>query len=146
MKKMLSFAAAVIFAAAVTASPVNSPVSKEALNAFERAFKDASNVQWKGKEGLYIASFELNNEKVTAWFTEEGELEAVERSITQDQLPLLVARAVAAINDEAVVTTIKEVNQSGELFYLAKSQTDKHMITYKISADGSVTTFAKKKK
>jgi hypothetical protein len=146
MKKMFILVAAICVATiSAIAAPPFTPVSEKAKAAFTSTFKDAANVQWSNYEGLHQVSFEVNNVPVKAWFTEEGQLEAVLRIVDVNRLSFLVAQAVQTLEKEGSINTIAEVNQFGDLFYLVKLETDKHHITYKVSTSGEVSRLTKKK-
>ena len=147
MKKMFVLLVAVCVAtASVMAAQPASPVSEKAKATFASTFKDAANVQWTSTAGLYLVQFELNNEDIIAWISEEGELEAVQRTVDINRVSFMVAKAIQELGQDVTVNTIAEINQYGELYYLVKAETEKHLVTYKILTNGAVTKLSKKKK
>jgi Putative beta-lactamase-inhibitor-like, PepSY-like len=56
-------------------------------DALKEKYPDASNVSWKDKISVFVASFEMNNEKIEARFTEKGEWRSTEKQIQKDDLP-----------------------------------------------------------
>lgn len=147
MKKMLVLMVAFCVAtASVIAAPSASPVSEKAKATFAGTFKDAANVQWTNSGDLYQVQFELNNEPIMAWISEEGELEAVQRTVDINRVSFMVAQAIQQLGRDVTVNTIAEVNQYGELYYLVKAETEKHLVTYKILTNGAVTKLSRKKK
>lgn len=147
MKKMFILLVAVCVATtSVIAAPSASPVSEKAKAAFASNFKDAANVQWTNSDGLYLVQFDLNNEPIKAWISEEGELEAVQRTVDINRVSFMVAQAIQDLSKDVTVNTIAEVNQYGELYYLVKAETEKHLVTYKILTNGAVTKLSRKKK
>lgn len=56
-------------------------------DALKEKYPDATNVSWKDKISVFVASFETNNEKLEARFTEKGEWRSTEKQIQKDDLP-----------------------------------------------------------
>lgn len=143
MKKMFVLLAAVLF----TASSFAAPVSEKVKSAFSAEFKNATNAKWATTGGLYLVTFQLNNEVLKAWYTEDGAMEAVQRSVSVNQMNLLAARSTESLAAEnAVVTSITEINQGAELYYVVTTETATHSNTYKVLTDGSKSRISRKKK
>src|SRR5688572_22716065 len=95
MKKVFVMLFAVVIAASAWASPSPSPIENEkVMAAFEKQFTEAVDVTWTEKQGYFLASFKLNNDRMLAWYTPDGEVEAVHRSIQQKQMTYLASEAV----------------------------------------------------
>ncbi len=145
MKKVFAMLFAVVIAAAAWASP--SPVENEkVLAAFEKQFNEAKDVSWTQNNGYYLASFKLNNEYMLAWYTADGEVEAVHRSIQLKQMTFLASEAVTALAKGNQILNIAEISKQGELFYLVKTDEPKHFAVYKVSASGDYSKISKTKK
>jgi hypothetical protein len=56
-------------------------------DALKEKYPEASNVSWKDKISVFVASFEFNSEKIEARFTEKGEWRSTEKEIQKDALP-----------------------------------------------------------
>ena len=76
-------------------SPDPEKVTPVVKAAFENDFSKATVVKWEKTDDFYFASFLLNNVKVDAAYTENGELIGTSRRITADQMPLSIAVALA---------------------------------------------------
>ena len=145
--KQFVMAAAIFFAAVyASAAPTAPKITPEVLKAFKTEFKEAGNVQWSVKNDLYIATFEFNSQTVSALFTEDGQLEVMQRVINKDQLLIPASNTVQELGKTAAVTAIAEVWQNQEFFYLVKTETANHITTYKVFTDGSTLRIQKKKK
>jgi hypothetical protein len=142
MKKMFVLLAAVM----ITGAAFANPISEKAKATFAKEFKDAEYTEWKGiNNGLYVVTFKINNESLTAWFTEEGKIEALQRNITADKATLLASRAIINLSSQATVTALVEVTQNGDLYYLVKTEDEKAITTYKVYTDGEIQRIEKKK-
>ena len=145
MKKVFAMLFAVVIAAAVWASP--SPAENEkVMAAFEKQFADATHVTWTENNGYFLASFKLNNDRMLAWYTADGEVEAVHRSIQQSQMTFLASEAVTELTKDKQILNIAEISKQGELFYLVKTDEPKCFAVYKISASGDYARISKTKK
>jgi hypothetical protein len=145
MKKMFVLLAAVVITASVWASP--SPAENVKVKAaFEKEFTGATNVQWSGSDEVYIASFIFNNERMRAWFTSEGEIDAIQRNVKRVQMTYLSSKAVDKLEKEQTILSIAEINKESDMYYLVKSENDKFENLYKLTPAGNLTRIEKKRK
>ena len=77
------------------ASPDPEKVTPVVKAAFESDFSLVTLVKWDKTDEFYFASFLLNNVKVDAAYTENGELIGTSRRISADQMPLSISVALA---------------------------------------------------
>ena len=122
MKKMFVMLTAVIITASAWATP--SPVvieNEKAKAAFSKEFTEAKEVSWTQKEGYYLVSFKLNNDWMLAWYTGDGEMQAVQRSIQTSQMTYLAAKAV----DHAKCVSVYKVFTSGDYSRISKTKKKK---------------------
>ncbi len=147
MKKVFVMLFAVVIAASAWAKPSPSPAENEkVMAAFQEQFAEAKDVNWTEKEGFYLASFKLNNDRMLVWYTAEGVVEAVQRTIQTNQLTFLAAEAVDKLMYNKTLLNLAEISKNGELFYLAKIEDEKSISVYKVSASGDYTRVDKIKK
>jgi hypothetical protein len=147
MKKVFVMLFAVVIAASAWAKPSPSPVENEkVMAAFQQQFGEAKDVSWTEKEGFFLASFKLNNDRMLVWYTTDGVVEAVQRTIQTNQLTFLAAEAVDKLMLNKALLNLAEISKNGELFYLAKIEDEKSISVYKVSASGDYTRISKTKK
>ncbi len=138
---------AVVIAASAWAKPSPSPVENEkVMAAFQQQFGEAKDVNWTENGGFYLASFKLNNDRMLVWYTAEGVVEAVQRTIQTNQLTFLAAEAVGKLMQNKALLNLVEISKQGELFYVAKIEDEKCISIYKVSASGDYTKISKTKK
>ncbi|HXB43014.1 MAG TPA: PepSY-like domain-containing protein, partial [Puia sp.] len=75
-----------IFGAITTYAQIRK-IPAEVTEALKVKYPDAENVSWKDKLSVFAASFEMNNEKYEARFTDKGEWKSTEKEITENDLP-----------------------------------------------------------
>jgi hypothetical protein len=88
MKKILVVSLISLFGASVV--PVFAQFRKvpaEVTEALKSKYPDASNVSWKDKISVFVASFEMRNEKYEARFEEKGMWKSTTKEISKDALP-----------------------------------------------------------
>jgi len=146
MKKLFVFLTAVIITASSWATP--SPIENEKIiAAFEREFTGATDVQWSsGKDEVFLATFLFNNEKMRAWFSEEGDVLVIQRDVKKDQMTYLSAKTLITLAEQQKILCIAEVNKDGDMYYLVHTENDKFKSLYKLTAAGSLSRIDKKKK
>lgn len=147
MKKMFVMLAAVIITASAWASPLSTVIENEkAKQAFSKEFTEATEVSWTQKEGYYLVSFKLNNDWMLAWYTGDGEMQAVQRSIQTSQMTYLSAKVVEELAAKKTLLNVAEISKEGEQFYLVKIDDDKCVSVYKVYTTGEYTRISKSKK
>ena len=128
-------------------SPDPEKVTPVVKAAFENDFSKALLVKWDKTDEFYFASFVLNNVKVDAAYTENGELIGTSRRIAADQMPLSIAVSLAdnyggyEIDNSVVELT----HQSVTRYYVTvsnKSQT----VKLKCYSNGELEVESKTKK
>ncbi|HLX91178.1 MAG TPA: PepSY-like domain-containing protein [Puia sp.] len=62
-------------------------IPAEVTEALKSRYPGASNVSWKDKISVFVASFDMGNGKYQARFDENGEWKSTEKEITKDELP-----------------------------------------------------------
>ncbi|MFY7840108.1 MAG: hypothetical protein ACOVP7_07510 [Lacibacter sp.] len=145
MKKIFVMLTAVVITASAWASP--SPKENEkAKEAFQKEFSTAKEVNWTQKDGYYLVSFKFNNDWMTAWYTDDGQLQATQRSIQPSQMTFLATKKVEELGANKTVLNIAEISKEGELFYLVKIDDDKCVSVYKMYASGEYSRISKTKK
>ncbi len=145
MKKMFVLFAAVVIAASTWASPFPGENAKVTA-AFEKEFAGATNVQWAGNADVSIASFVFNNERMRAWFTSEGEIDAIQRNVKRAQMTYLSSKAIGKLEKEQTILSIAEITKETDMYYLVKSENDKFENLYKLTPEGTLSRIEKKRK
>ena len=121
-------------------------VNNKVLNSFEREFKGASDVKWKAGTEVTKADFVLNDFRVEAFFTNDGELLGSSRNVLYNHLPLSVVKAIMNRFDQAPVYDIIEFNMAGETFYYLNVETDTKKLQLKVTQSGDLFVISKTKK
>jgi hypothetical protein len=95
-------------------------VNQKVLDAFNSEFNQATEVSWTVTKDYYKATFMYNDRYVFAYYTENGELLAMTRYISSDDLPL------------SLVTSLKKNYGDywiSDLFEMAKNEGTQYVVT-----------------
>lgn len=130
MKKMiLSLATVLMMGFSVFANGNDNVATPQALNAFRKDFATASNTRWEQTTNLLKATFTLNGQVLTAYYFPNGDLQAVVRNITSDQLPLNLLRSLRSDYAEYWITDLFEISRNSETtYYVTVENSDKKIV------------------
>jgi hypothetical protein len=118
MKKMILTLAIAI--GSLTSFAREAEVTQKVLDAFNSEFNQATEVSWTVTKDYYKATFMYNDRYVFAYYTENGELLAMTRYISSDDLPL------------SLITSLKKNYGDywiSDLFEMAKNEGTQYVVT-----------------
>ncbi|MEO8405859.1 MAG: hypothetical protein ABI480_14730 [Chitinophagaceae bacterium] len=121
-------------------------VSKNVLTAFGKEFQGATEVSWSAGSDYYRAEFVLNNQYISAFFSNSGELMGVTRNISSLNLPLTLQNKLRKEYGNYWISDLFEVsNREGTRYYVTLENADKKM-TLKSDSDTNWDVFSKSAK
>ncbi len=124
------------------------PQNEKVVLTFSTAFSNAKNVTWveMKEEGVFHASFEMEDEKFDVFIDEEGEVLATTRYITAKQLPMAVTKQLAVkYAGYAISPSIIEYSAQDETGYYITLSSEKNTVIVKADSAGSLSIFKKQK-
>ncbi len=130
MKKMiLSLAAVMMMGFSVFANGKDDVVTQEARDAFKKDFATASNIRWEERNNFLKATFSFNGQVLTAYYFSNGDLQAVVRNITSDQLPINLITSLRRDYAAFWITDLFEISSDGETtYYVTMENSDKKVV------------------
>jgi hypothetical protein len=147
MKKL--FIALFITALGSTAfAAEGNPQNEKVMQTFSSEYGNAKNVTWREikEEGIFHATFELNDEKLDVFIDAEGEVLAASRYITAKQLPMAVTKQLAVkYAGYTVSPSIIEYSARGETGYCITLSGEKNSVVVKADSAGGLSVFKKQK-
>jgi hypothetical protein len=142
MKKMM-IALAMVFTLITTTSFAGATVKQEVLNAFKTEFTKATEVNWSVGDTYYKAAFTMNDQKLFAFYSLDGEFLALTRNISSLQLPLNLQKSLKNRVTGQWITDLFEVaNGEGTAYYITLESADTKVVLK--SVGGSDWTVYKK--
>ncbi len=115
--------------------------------AFKKEFSSAQQIRW-GKiknENIYEAQFIYNNERLCAFFDENGQLLVISRSIAAASLPMLVTKKVNNQYKDYKLQEVLEFVCEGSTSYVLVLEKSSVRLTLQAYPEGNVTIFKKEK-
>ncbi len=148
MKKFKTVLTAIVMLftfSAFATEPVK--VSRVVSAAFQNDFSKASDVKWEKLEGVYFASFTLNDVTVEAAYTETGELVGTSRRISREQIPLSISLALGTQYEGfEVARSVIELTYENVTRYYVTVSNNKETITLKCYSNGELGVERRTKK
>ena len=106
------------------------------LNAFHSYFTTAAHDSWSTVKGLYRVDFNLENEKVTAFFNADAELIAASRNVSLLQLPLALKSDLTKNFNSYKVSSLFEVDKEDGVYYYATVNNNKNQLVLESTPSG----------
>lgn len=121
-------------------------VSPRVLASFKSEFSSAKNVEWDTGNNYFRAAFLLNEQRVFAYYSVEGELISIARYISTLQLPINLFSNLKNDYTKYWISDLFEVSNSDGLHYYVTLETADTKLMMRSSNGGSWTTYSKNKK
>lgn len=141
--------AALIAVFVTTTAFAGETVNVRVSESFKSEFSDASNVVWTTGNEFAKASFELEGEKMEAFYNLDGTAIGVSRTIAFDKLPKAAVRNITKkyqFPPYSVKECIEFVHADGDVkYYVSLEEEAKNKVILEISANGFVQVYKKSK-
>jgi hypothetical protein len=92
-------------------------VSPNVLKSFEKTFVNASEVNWVSNDDISIAEFKFNNQYITAYYSNTGNLLGLRKNLLSTQLPVLLGASLKEQYCGYWITDLMEYGNQGETAY-----------------------------
>jgi len=147
MKKMiLSLATVMMMGFSVFATGNDDNVSPQTRNAFKKDFVTASNIRWEQKSNFSKATFTMNGQILTAYYYPDGDLQAVVRNITSDQLPINLLTSLRKEYTAFWITDLFEISSDNQTTYYVTVENSDKKIVLKSDSLASWDVYSKERK
>jgi len=148
MKKILIFAAFSLLLIGNTAFASGEElVNQKVRESFNKEFSTAGGVRWKQlkNENIFEAQFIYNNQRLCAFYDENGQLLVISRAIPAASLPLLVTKKLnSQYKDYQIQEVIEYVNEGDTSYFLQLEKNNQRVIVQAYSS-GSTRIFKKER-
>ena len=121
-------------------------VSPKVLASFKSEFSSAKNVEWETGNNYFRASFSMNEQRIFAFYSVEGELISVARHISTIQLPINLFSNLKNDYSKYWISDLFEVSNSEGLNYYVTLETADTKLMMRSTNGGSWNTYSKNKK
>lgn len=114
-----------LFSQAETPTEINATV----LQSFQSTFKGAKEVDWTISTAYVKAQFALDGQYINAFYTNDGEMIALTRNITANQLPVMLQANLKKQCENFWITELFELtNEEGTSYYVTLENADNKVI------------------
>jgi len=146
MKKIMMMLAMVFTLTTTFAFTGEEAVNKQALNAFKKEFASATDAAWTVGNNYYKVAFTMNEQRLFAFYSTEGEFMAVTRYISSFQLSLNLQGSLKKSYCNYWISDLFEMaNNDGTAYYVTLESADTKIVLKSI--DGNEwSVFEKSKK
>lgn len=146
MKKILMMLAMMFTLTTTWAFTGEEAINKQALNAFKTEFAGATDAAWTVGANYYKVAFTLNDQKLFAYYNQEGEFMAVTRYISSLQLPLNLQSSLKKQCSNCWITDLFEMaSDNGTAYYVTLESADTKIVLRSVDG-GEWTVYHKSKK
>ena len=145
MKTMI-IALSMLFVVSVKSYAADEKVAAAVLRSFQKSFRTASDVSWTKVKDLYKAEFVLDGQSLSVWYNTDGDLVALTRLLTHNQLPIAAQISLKKDYSDYTLVNLFEVdNQEGNNYYAVVDNT-KSTLKLKADAAGNWMVYEKHRK
>ncbi|HEY4337929.1 MAG TPA: hypothetical protein VGM89_18595 [Puia sp.] len=104
-------------------------VNQLAVKSFKKDFNGASNIIWEQREGYTKATFSLHGQVLFAYYNNIGDLQAVVRNITSDQLPINLLSSMKKEYGNCWISDLFEIVSDDQTsYYVTLEDSDKKVV------------------
>jgi hypothetical protein len=144
-KKILLLSIALVSFTAFSFAADAPGISKNVISSFNKQFSNAKDIQWDNRAEYIKAQFTLNDIVLFAYFNNGGELLAVTRFISPNQLPLELLRSVKKINGYWI-SDLFEIQTEAVTSYYATLENADQVVILKSEGVNGWNIYQKEKK
>ena len=119
MKKRILLLSIVLVGLTASSFAADAPaISKNVVSSFHKQFSDAREIKWEKASNFVKAQFTINNKVLFAYFNNNGELIAVTRFISSDNLPVEIFTSLKKLTTSFWISDLFEIQtESGTEYY-----------------------------
>ncbi len=121
-------------------------ISKNVISSFNKQFSNARDIQWENQANFVKARFTMNDMVLFAYFNKTGELIAVTRFISPNQLPLALMTSLKKTHTDSWISDLFEIQTESGTAYYATIENADYVIVLKSEGISGWNTFQKNRK
>jgi hypothetical protein len=149
MKKRILLLSIVLvsFTAFSFAADAPATISKNVISSFNKQFSNARDIQWENQANFVKAQFSINEMVLYAYFNKSGDLIAVTRFVSPNQLPLsLLSSLKKQFTNGYWISDLFEIETESGTSYYATLESADQTIVLKSDGISGWNTFQKEKR
>jgi len=146
MKKSLLILGLFLAVGTVSFANNDESVNAKAEQSFKKEFAQAKEVKWQKSGEMAKATFTLNDRIMFAYYSQDGELLAITRNITADQLPITLLNSLKKDYSQYWISDLFEMVSDGQTTYYITVENADQKLVLKSDDFADWSTFKKEKK
>ncbi|MES2331396.1 MAG: hypothetical protein V4539_17460 [Bacteroidota bacterium] len=146
MKKLFILA---LIAIATGTTAFAGPSTTKAVTHFANTFSAAKNVSWNSNGRFQKVTFQLNNETISAFYDEDGDLLGTSKKVSFDKLPKAALETITSqytFPEYQVLECIEFSSDKTETKYYTSFRTEDSTVVLEIMKNGRVSVFSETEK
>jgi hypothetical protein len=130
MKKRILLLSIVLVSFTAFSFAADAPaISKNVISSFNKQFSNARDIKWENQASFVKAQFTMNDIVLYAYFNKNGELLAVTRFISPNQLPLEILTSLKKTYTGFWISDLFEIqSETGTAYYATLQNADQILI------------------
>jgi len=142
MKKRILLLSIVLVSFTAFSFAADAPaISKNVISSFNKQFSNARDIKWENQASFVKAQFTMNDIVLYAYFNKNGELLAVTRFISPNQLPLELLTSLKKTYTGYWISDLFEIQSEAGTAYYATLQNADQIIILKSEGTSGWQTF-----
>jgi hypothetical protein len=121
-------------------------VNQLAVKSFKKDFNGASNIIWEQRDTYTKATFSLHGQVLFAYYNNDGDLKAVVRNITSDQLPINLLSSMKKEYGDFWISDLFEIVSDDQTSYYVTLENSEKKIVLKSQGTEFWSEFKKERK
>ena len=111
-------------------------INKQALKAFKSEFAGATDIAWKVGSNYYEVAFTINDQRLFAFYNDQGEFMAVTQFISSTQMPNYLRKSLKRSYSNFWISDLFEMTNDDETsFYVTLENADTKVILKSIDGN-----------
>ena len=147
MKKRILLLSIVLVSFTAFSFAADAPaISKNVMSSFNKQFSNARDIKWENQADFVKAQFTMNEMVLFAYFNKNGDLIAVTRFISPNQLPLELLSSLKKQHTGYWISDLFEIQSENGTSYFATLENADQIVVLKSEGISGWNTFQKEKK
>ena len=121
-------------------------INAKAEQSFKKEFVNAKDVKWQRSGELVKATFSINDRVMFAYYNIAGDLVAITRNITTDQLPIAFLNSLKKNFSDYWISDLFEMVSDGQTSYYITVENSTHKLVMKSNEFAGWDTYKKERK
>jgi hypothetical protein len=110
--------------------------NEKAVSSFRKEFTHAEEIKWESGKDLAKVTFKLNGQVMFAYYSENGDLVALTRNITSNQLPIILMADLKRNYDGYWISELFEISApDSRSYYITLENADYTLVLKSVDAN-----------